>query len=143
LRLVQLGLVLFLAGLVTGFAVPFYTNPRMGISSHLEGILNGMFLMLAGVVWPRLRMHRMLLSTALWLAVYGTFANWLATLLAAWWGAGAAMPIAAEGHSGTPGQEMLITFFLLSLSAAMIITVLLLLWGLHRGIYPGSHPADG
>lgn len=42
--LFTLGLVLFLLGLFTGFAVPALKNPRMALSSHLEAVLNGMFL---------------------------------------------------------------------------------------------------
>lgn len=45
-RLIFLGVVLFLLGLIVGLIVPMLANPRMGLSSHIEGILNGMFLML-------------------------------------------------------------------------------------------------
>ncbi len=129
-RLVQLGMALFLIGLLTGFATPMVANPRMALSSHLEGILNGMLLVVLGLVWPRLTLGRRLLSLTFWLAIYGTFANWLATLLAAAWGAGASMPIAAGAHRGTPGQERLIDFLLFSLSFAMIAVSALVLWGL-------------
>ena len=49
-----LGLVLFLVGLLTGFAVPTLKNPRMALSSHLEAVLNGMFLVLLGLLWPHI-----------------------------------------------------------------------------------------
>src|ERR1700753_4150644 len=48
--LFTLGLVLFLLGLLTGFAVPAVKNPRMALSSHLEAVLNGMFLVLLGLL---------------------------------------------------------------------------------------------
>ncbi len=35
------GLGLFLVGLITGFAVSALRNPRMGLTSHLEALLNG------------------------------------------------------------------------------------------------------
>jgi hydroxylaminobenzene mutase len=44
--LFKLGLTLFVIGLLTGFAIPALKNPRMGLTSHLEGVLNGMFLAL-------------------------------------------------------------------------------------------------
>lgn len=47
--LFKLGLILFLMGLLTGLAVPVLKNSRMGLSSHLEGVLNGMFLALLGL----------------------------------------------------------------------------------------------
>jgi hydroxylaminobenzene mutase len=132
-RLLQLGIFLFLIRLLTGFAVPQLANPRMRLASHLEGILNGIFLVLLGLLWPRLSLSRFWLAIAFWLAIYGTFANWAATLMAAIWGAGASMPIAAVGHRGTPFQEGIIDFFLWTLSGAMIAVSILVLWGLRLG----------
>ena len=137
-RLIFLGFLLFLIGLLTGFAAPMLANYRMGLSSHLEGVMNGMVLVLLGLVWPRLQLPRGVLSLAFWLAIYGTFANWFATLLAAGWGAGASMPIAAAGHKGTAIQELIITFLLYSLSFAMVGESILVLWGLRRGAARGS-----
>jgi (hydroxyamino)benzene mutase len=132
-RLLQLGILLFFIGLLTGFAVPVFTNPRMGLSSHLEGVMNGIFLVLLGLVWPKLRLSRIALTIVFWLAIYGTFANWTATLLAAFLGAGASMPIAAIGHQGSPMQEAIIDFLLFSLSLAMVAVCILVLWGLRVG----------
>ena len=89
--LIQNGVLLFFFGLVTGLAVPMLAIPRMGLSSHLEGILNGFFLILLGLMWPRLRLPRPALVIAFWLAIYGTYINWATTLLAAAWGAGATL----------------------------------------------------
>jgi hydroxylaminobenzene mutase len=140
-RLLQFGIFLFLVGLLTGFVVPHLANPRMGLSSHLEGILNGIFLVLLGLLWPRLSLSRLWLAITFWLAIYGTFANWAATLMAAIWAAGASMPIAAVGHRGTPFQESMINFLLLSLSGAMVAVSLLVLWGLRLGSFkPGQSP---
>lgn len=47
-RLIRWGVLLFLLGLVTGLMGPLFANPRMGLSSHLEGLMNGMFLALLG-----------------------------------------------------------------------------------------------
>lgn len=131
-RLLQLGVLLFLLGLLTGFAVPMLANPRMALSSHLEGVLNGMFLIALGLLWPRLQLGRRAGSTTFWLAIYGTFANWAATLLAAAWGAGRTMPIAAGSHQGTPTQEGIVMFLLLTLSLAVVAVCGLVLWGLRR-----------
>lgn len=140
-RLLQLGVFLFLVGLLTGFTLPLLVNPRMGLASHLEGIMNGIFLILLGLLWPRLRLSRTLLGITFGLTIYGTFANWMVTLLAAIWGAGASMPLAAMGHQGSPGQEMLINSLLFSLSFAMIAVCLLVLWGLRLRARE-SHPDE-
>ena len=138
-RLLQLGIVLFFLGLLTGFAVPMTANPRMALSSHLEGVLNGVFLLILGVIWERLRIGTTSARIAFWLLAYGTFANWATTLLAAIVGAGEAMmPISAAGYTGTSAQEILITVGLLSLSLAMLVVCPIVLWGL-RG--PGQHVA--
>jgi (hydroxyamino)benzene mutase len=42
------GRFLFLLGLFTGFAEPHFLNMRMGLAAHLEGVLNGIFLLASG-----------------------------------------------------------------------------------------------
>jgi len=133
-RLLQLGVVLFLLGLLSGLAVPLAANPRMALSSHLEGVLNGMFLLLAGIIWSRLSIGAGTSRVAFGLLVYGTFANWATTLAAAMWGAGETMmPLAGAGYTGTSAQEMLIAFGLLSLTVAMLAVCPIVLWGLRGG----------
>lgn len=84
--LFTLGLVLFLLGLLTGFVVPNLKNPRMALSSHLEAVLNGMFLVLLGLLWPHIHLPNAWAVTAVVLIVYAAYANWIASLLAAIWG---------------------------------------------------------
>ncbi|HSI26416.1 MAG TPA: hypothetical protein VK948_03325 [Aeromicrobium sp.] len=132
--LLVLGTVLFLFGLLVGFAVPKLKNPRMGLTSHLEGTQNGMFLMILGLLWPHLDLPHAWLVTTFWLAIYGTFANWFATFLAAAWGAGGAMmSLAAPNHTGTSGREGVIKLLLVTLSVAMVAATVLILIGLVRG----------
>ena len=138
-RLIRCGVLLFLLGLLTGLIVPMLANPRMGLSSHLEGVMNGIVLVVLGLVWPRLRLARAASLAAFWLVVYGTYVNWATTLAAAAWGAGAPMmPIAGLGHQGTRLQEGIIAFGLVSLALAMIATCAIVLWGL-RGADDPEH----
>lgn len=128
-RIIRAGFILFLLGLLAGLAVPLLENPRMGLSSHLEGILNGLFLIGLGIVWPRLKLGAKVARITVAVAIYGTFANWAATFLAAAWGAGAMMPIAG-GVKGLAYQEAVVSFLLLTLTAAMIFITLMVIWGL-------------
>lgn len=128
--LIWLGVLLFLIGLLTGFAVHALANPRMGLSSHLEALMNGMFLIILGLIWPRIELSRTWLRVTFWLAVYAAFANWFTTLLAAAWAAGSSMPIAGLGGKGSATQELVINSLLFSLSFAMIIVCVAALWGL-------------
>jgi (hydroxyamino)benzene mutase len=130
-RLLQLGVGLFLLGLLVGLAVSSMANPRMGLASHLEGVMNGLFLVALGLVWPRLALSSTLQRATFWLAVYGTFANLAATLLAAMTGAGAMMPIAG-GRAGATFEEAAISALLVSLALADIAVCLLVLAGLRQ-----------
>lgn len=130
-KLIRSGILLFLLALITGFMIPLLQNPRMGLSSHLEGTMNGMLLVIIGLIWPKLILTDKLYRWCFTLALFGTFTNWLTTLLAAVWGAGGEMmPIAAGNLQGSVWQEIIIKFGLVSLSLCMIIVCGLLLWGL-------------
>lgn len=134
-RFLQIGIVLFFLGLLTGFAVPAAANPRMALSSHLEGVMNGLLLLALGAFWHRVRLGHRAQRVAFSLAAYGTFANWGTTLLAAMWGAGAEMmPLTAAGYTGTSAQELVIAVGLLSLSLAMLFVCPLVLWGLRSPV---------
>lgn len=128
--LMQLGALLFLFGLVIGFFAPQLASPRMGLSSHLEGVMNGPFLIVAGLMWERMHLGATSKTIAFWFLVYGAYANVLATFLAAWWPAGATMPIAYQTAAGTEVQEDIVLFLLFSCAFAMIAATLQIIWGL-------------
>jgi hydroxylaminobenzene mutase len=133
-----LGVLLFLFGLLIGLFIPMMTNPRMGLSAHLEGIMNGMFLVTLGLIWNKLILKDKWLTTAFWLTIYGSFANFVAVTIAAITGTGRMMPIAG-GKEGTSAVEGLISFLLISLALAMIIVCIIVLTGLLRYV---KQPSD-
>lgn len=133
LRLIRLGVVLILLGLATGLAAGMFANPRMGLSSHIEGVMNGILLIALGAVWENVRLGPKAERAAFWSLAYGTSVNWLTTLLAAIWGAGSMMPIAAAGRSAAPWQEAIVTAGLLSLTAGMFLGLGLVAYGVLRG----------
>jgi (hydroxyamino)benzene mutase len=129
--LFTLGLILFLIGLLTGLAVPALKNSRMGLSSHLEAVLNGMFLVLLGLLWLHIHVPNAWGVAAVALIVYAGYANWLATLLAAAWGAGRKFaPIAAGDHVASAGMERVVSFLLVSLSLTIVIGVVIIVVGI-------------
>ncbi|WP_243294804.1 hypothetical protein [Geothrix mesophila] len=101
------GMFLFLLGLLTGFVDQKFTNPRMGLAAHLEGVMNGTFLVVLGAIWHEVRLSPGLAAAAYWAALYGTYANWAVTTLAAIFGTAAMTPIAAMGHRSGLWQEAL------------------------------------
>jgi hydroxylaminobenzene mutase len=131
--LFALGLILFLLGLITGLAVRAVKNPRMGLASHLQGMTNGPFLIVLGLLWPYLNLTHGWQVASVALLAYGTYANWLATQLAAIWGAGRKFaPEAAGGHVASAGKEGLVNFLLASLVPAMIAACIILVVGVLR-----------
>jgi len=132
--LIALGASLFLLGLLTGAFVPAVRNPRIGLSAHLEGVMNGTFLMVVGAIWHHVHLSPSLGRLCFWLLVYGTFANWLFVTLGAVFGAGRMMPIAGGGMVALPWQEFLVGAGLISLSVAMVVGCGLLAWGLFRRV---------
>ena len=128
--LMQLGALLFLIGLLIGFCAPQMASPRMALSSHLEGVMNGPFLIVAGLIWERMHLRPLSKATLFYLAVYGAYANVLATFLAAYWPAGATMPIAYQTPAGTEAQEMVVLSLLFSCAFAMVVATLQIIWGL-------------
>jgi hydroxylaminobenzene mutase len=123
---------LFLLGLLTGLIEPQFHNLRMGLAAHLEGVMNGIFLVALGAAWPEVRLSPRLEITVYWCALYGTYANWLVTTLAAIFGTAAMSPITAAGHSARPWQEGLVTFGFISVGLTIIGCSVLVLWGLRR-----------
>jgi (hydroxyamino)benzene mutase len=129
-RLMWHGMFLFLLGLITGFLEQRFTNVRMGLAAHLEGVMNGIFLLALGAIWTQVQLPRAAKRAAYWTGLYGTYVNWLFTTLAAVFGTAALSPITAAGHTGKPWQESLVTAGFLSVGLAIVACSLLLLWGL-------------
>ncbi len=133
-KLIYLGLILFLIGLIIGLIVPVFANPRMGVSSHIEGVLNGMFLIILGLIWNKVDLSNQWLKITFWSAVYGTFANCFGILIAAIFNAGKMLGIAANGQEGPPVIEGIVAFSLISLSIAMLLVSVAVLVGLRRNM---------
>lgn len=132
-QLLFLGVLLFLFGLIDGLFIPMMTNPRMGLAAHLEGTMNGMFLVILGLIWHAVLVQKKWLTFTFWLTVYGSFANFTAVFLGALTGAGKLMPIAG-GKESTSVYEGIISFLLISLSLAMVFVCVVVLTGLYRHI---------
>jgi hydroxylaminobenzene mutase len=129
-RLMWHGMCLFVLGLVTGFAEPHFANMRMGLAAHLEGLMNGTFLVALGAVWVEVRLSPQTKAIAYWTVLYGTYGNWLVTTLAAAFGTAALSPITGAGHSGQAWQETLVTMGFLTVGISIVASSMLVLWGL-------------
>ena len=129
-RLMFHGMCLFLLGLLTGFAEPRFANMRMGLAAHLEGLMNGTFLLALGAAWAEVRLSPRTEKVAFWTALYGTYMNWLVTTLAAAFGTAALSPITGAGHSGLGWQERVVTIGFVTVGVTIVTSSVLVLWGL-------------
>ena len=135
--LLRAGIALFLAAAVLGLGLSRFIVPRLALSAHLIALLQGIFLVVLGLLWPRLSLTSMQARLAFWLLAYQAIAAPIANVLAAAWGAGnSIVPMAAGAAHGSTAQEVVINIMLRSAGGAFIIGLLLILWGLRRA--PGA-----
>lgn len=145
-RLAWHGMLLFLLGLLTGLAGAHFSNPRMGLSAHLEGVMNGILLLAVAGAWPLVRLPPFATRAAVGLLLYGAYANWLVTTLAAVFGTGAMTPLAGAGRSAAPWQEAVVSAGFASVALAIIAASGLLLAGLRAragDAAPTGRPGSG
>lgn len=129
-KLLISGMVLFLLGLLSGLIVAEMPNARMGLAAHLEGVMNGMFLLGAGLAWKRMTFGPRQERLAFWLLLYGTYVNFVLIQAASILGTSEMTPIAGKGHTGSAAAEMVMNLGLLSVALAMIAAVALMVVGL-------------
>jgi hydroxylaminobenzene mutase len=137
-RLMWHGMFLFLIGLLTGFTETHFANMRMGLAAHLEGVMNGTFLLALGAAWPEVRLPSSIKAATYWLTLYGTYGNWVMTTLAAVFGTAALSPITGAGHSGQPWQESFIKIGFMTVGVSIVAAAVLILWGLRGRALPES-----
>ena len=131
--LIQVGMALFLLALVVGLMVQQFAVPRLGLSVHLLGIMQGILLTVLGLVWPRLALGRTSSRVGVGLTVYGCVVAWTANVLAATQGGSAMLPLASGSARSAPWIETIVTLGLRSAAIALIAATVLVLWGLRKG----------
>ena len=80
-RLLRHGIILLLLGMLTGLVEALFTNVRMGLAAHLEGIMNGILLIALASDWSEVRLGPRAHAVAYRTLLYGTYANWGFTTL--------------------------------------------------------------
>jgi (hydroxyamino)benzene mutase len=136
-RLKLLGMFLFLLGLITGFLMMNIKNPKMALAAHMEGVMNGTFLIAVGLIWSELKLNNKLKTAAYGTLIYGTFVNWFVTLLSAYFGTSKMTPISGQGFVGTDLQENIIRVGYITVGLTMLFSVIVMTYGL-RGKFQAS-----
>jgi (hydroxyamino)benzene mutase len=123
------GMFLFLLGLLTGFAEQHFTNVAQGLAAHLEGVMNGIFLVALGAIWAEVRLPSQAKVTAYWTALYGTYVNWLTRRSPRFSGPQPTLRSRRQAIADNPGKRLLSPGFLTT-SLSIIAASVLVLWGL-------------
>ncbi|HEX7192029.1 MAG TPA: hydrogenase [Thermoanaerobaculia bacterium] len=129
---VQLGFVLILLALITGFGQPLFRSPRLGLAAHTVGITGGLVLIAIGALAGSFALGNRAAAVMRWAWVYAAYANWMASLLGAVTGASRLTPIAGAGTTGDSSSEMIVGLLLKSLAVAALVGTLLAIWGLRK-----------
>jgi hydroxylaminobenzene mutase len=133
-KLKLLGMFLFLLGLITGFLMMNIKNPKMGLAAHMEGVMNGTFLIADGLIWNELKLNNNLKLAAYRTLIYGTYVNWLVTLLSAYFGTSKMTPISGQGFVGTDLQENIVRVGYITVGLTMLFSVIVMTYGLRGKI---------
>jgi len=133
-RLVWNGVFLFLLGLLTGFAIPNLTNPRLGVAAHMGGLMIGTFLVGIGLIWGQVKLKPSVQTFLFWLLLYGGYVHWGSGLLASIFGTSKMTPIGGAGSPPVASwKEMVVNFGLVSHALALVVCCMMILWGLRKG----------
>lgn len=129
---IQLGFVLILLALCSGFGMPFFTNPRLGLAAHIVGITGGLVLIALGALAASFALGTRSAAVMMWSWVYAAYANWLGCLVGGITGASRLTPIAGAGTTGDALAETVVSFLLQSLAVAAVVGTSLAVWGFRK-----------
>lgn len=143
-RILIHGMVLVLAGLAWGLAVPGTPHPRLALGAHIQLVTNGMLFMVLAIAL-RTVPHgvgpgsiRVMLAS-IWL----TWAMAMSEVANSWWGTTRTLSIAADEAGATGGelwQELVVTLTHVGAGAGLLIAWALLVVGfLKHGPGTGSN----
>ncbi len=129
--------ILFHGGLMTvlsllsGFTAYFSLAPRIALSSHTVGLMQGAMLIAIAGAWHLLNTSPKYLKIIKYTLLVGFYTNWISLQLSALWSAGkGSFPINGEAmpDAAAPWQNMTVTV-LGSISVIIIISAILIVLG--------------
>jgi hydroxylaminobenzene mutase len=128
--LIRAGFALFTLALLTGFAVPAFLNHRMAVAAHLTGVVNALLLIALGLAWGLLAMSPVQARLTRGVFLFGTYANWGTSCLAAAWGTSRLTPLSGAGYSAAPWKESVVQVLQVSLALAILAGALSVVYAL-------------
>ena len=90
--------------------------------------MGGMLLLVVGgIAWEHARFGARAAKIVKYLLFYAAYSNWFFLLLAAIWGTGKMLPIAAHGFHGTATQELVVAAGFVSSALSIVVAFIALL----------------
>lgn len=123
------GLLIFLS-LLSGFTVHFALAPRLALSSHTVGLIQGTILISIAGAWHLLNASPIYLKIVKYTLLIGFYGNWFGYLLSGLWSAGRAnFPIYGKEmpEGAAPWQDLTVTV-LGYLSGLILLSAVLIAW---------------
>ena len=118
--LIRAGFVLFTLALLTGFAIPEFLNQKMALAAHITGVMNALLLMALGLAWCHLTVSPLQAKLTRGAFLYGAYANWGTSCLAAAWGTSRLTPLSGAGFGAAPWKEAVVQVLQVSLALAIL-----------------------
>lgn len=135
-RMMFHGIVVFLLGLLSGLLLFFggMRNPQVGMITHLEGVLNGIFLVVLGLIWHRMRLGPAAERVLMILGIACVYLNFLQALWGGAMGRSRPTTVFPQDRLPYPGEAFILDFVLPGFSMGFLVVCAMILWGLHRGM---------
>jgi (hydroxyamino)benzene mutase len=124
------GGLMTLLSLLSGFTVYFALAPRIALSSHTVGLIQGAMLIAIAGAWHLLNAPSKTLKIIKYTLLIGFYANWLSLQLSALWSAGRNdFPIYGKDmpDGAAPWQNLTVSV-LGYLSGLILISAVLIIW---------------
>jgi len=122
------GFVLFVIGLLIGFALPRLRNSRMGLSAHLTAVQTGPALIVIAFFWPYLNVPQLWQLALILSVVLSSYLLVAGILLASIYGASNALPIAGRGFIATKAKERVVLIIVKGSSVWMAVSYVTITW---------------
>ena len=119
--MVRAGFLLFTLAVLTGFAIPAFLNQRMAVAAHLGGLMNALVLIALGLAWGLLAVGPLQARLTRGAFLYGAYASWVTSCVAAAWGTNRMTPLSGAGYGAAPWQESVVQALQVSLAVAIVV----------------------
>lgn len=127
--LIVYGFLIYVLCLIQGFILGNFKNPRLALSTHVTGLMIGIFSIAVGSVGERIRLVQMALNIALFSHIVGNTLLVASLGLAASWNTQSKTPIKGGKFPASPFKEKVIKSGIILSSLLVLLSASIFLFG--------------